>query len=252
MSENVVILNTPVQPTPVQPQQAQASTSTFTNTNVGNEKIPTGGAFNNSTAASASADSTRTIVGQPGLGDVFLNPYHPALVDCKLAVNKSDLLEYLRSIAKEAIRVGAEQIAPNVLYSYSNDVSTEEAVRVLNTFYYPSAPGAGVNSIKSIATITLNADILKTSNAVTNIFEINSIPDVDKAINFVNADKMFYSNTVVPIPYKYDKENNTLTYYVSTLVLILSVFGYTYDGIRQHNKKVSIQEYEDKYIMYIH
>ena len=245
MSENVTILNTPVQQ-PSQPQQAQA-TATFANTNVGSEK-----STNSTTTATASADSSNAIVGQPGLGDVFLNPYHPALVDCKLAVNKSDLLEYLRSIAKEAIRVGAEQIAPNVLYSYSKDVSTEEGVRLLNTFYYPSAPGAGVNSIKSIATITLNADILKTSKSVTNIFEINSIPDVDKAVNFVNADKMFYSNTVVPIPYKYDKENNTLTYYVSTLVLILSVFGYTYDGIRTHNKKVSIQEYEDRYIIYLH
>lgn len=245
MNENVTNNAVPVQPTLVQPQSnTQAA---FNNATIGGETFTT-----NNGAATVNTNSTTTVIGQPGLGDVFLNPYHPALIDCKLAVNKSDLLEYLRSIAKEAIRVGAEQIAPNVLYSYSKDVSTEEAVRLLNTFYYPSAPGAGINSIKSIATITLNADILKTSRSVTNIFEINSIPDVDKAVNFINADKMFYSNTVVPIPYKYDKENNTLTYYVSTLVLILGVFGYTYDGIREHNKKVSIQEYEDKYIMYIH
>lgn len=170
-----------------------------------------------------------------------------------LTVNKLNLLEFVKGLALEAVRVSYETpTQAELVRMFGKEVDNDDTKmeRMIAT-YFPSAKNA-TNPVKSILTLTVNAASLTPPTKANSIFDLQNGTDVKKVQKFVNKDKLFFDNSIVPTPYEYNPTLGIVKYYVNTLIVLLSYFGIDYKAhIEALNKKVSVLEEIDTFAILI-
>ena len=198
-------------------------------------------------------------VSQPGptpttpLPAAFLSLVAKEVERVTLTVNKLNLLEFVKGLAVEAVRVSYETpTQAELVRMFGKEVDNDDAKmeRMIAT-YFPSAKNA-TNPVKSLITLTVNATSLTPVTTPTSIFDLQNGTDVKKVQKFINKEKLFFDNSVVPTPYEYNPTLGIVKYYVNTLIVLLSYFGINYKAhIEGLNKKVSVLEEVDTFAILI-
>ena len=170
-----------------------------------------------------------------------------------LSINKINLLEFVKGLAHEAIKVSFENPSQaDLIRMFAKEVDNDDSKmeRMLAT-YFPSAKNS-VRPIKNLVALTVNATTLTPETPVKSLFDLQNGTDVTKVSQFTNREKLFFDNTVVPTPYEYNPTMGTVKYYVNTLIVLLAYLGIDYkNNIEAANKKVSVSEELDSYSILI-
>lgn len=170
-----------------------------------------------------------------------------------LSINKINLLEFVKGLAHEAIKVSFENPSQaDLIRMFAKEVDNDDSKmeRMLAT-YFPSAKNS-VRPVKTLVALTVNATTLTPETPVKSLFDLQSGTDVTKVSQFTNREKLFFDNTVVPTPYEYNPTIGTVKYYVNTLIVLLAYLGIDYkNNIEAANKKVSVSEELDSYSILI-
>ena len=170
-----------------------------------------------------------------------------------LSINKINLLEFVKGLAHEAIKVSFENPSQaDLIRMFAKEVDNDDSKmeRMLAT-YFPSAKNS-VRPIKTVVALTVNATTLTPETPVKSLFDLQNGTDVTKVSQFTNREKLFFDNTVVPTPYEYNPTMGTVKYYVNTLIVLLAYLGIDYkNNIEAANKKVSVSEELDSYSILI-
>ena len=170
-----------------------------------------------------------------------------------LSINKINLLEFVKGLAHEAIKVSFENPSQaDLIRMFAKEVDNDDSKmeRMLAT-YFPSAKNS-VRPIKTVVALTVNATTLTPETPVRSLFDLQNGTDVTKVSQFTNREKLFFDNTVVPTPYEYNPTMGTVKYYVNTLIVLLAYLGIDYkNNIEAANKKVSVSEELDSYSILI-
>lgn len=170
-----------------------------------------------------------------------------------LSINKINLLEFVKGLAHEAIKVSFENPSQaDLIRMFAKEVDNDDSKmeRMLAT-YFPSAKNS-VRPVKTLIALTVNATTLTPETPVKSLFDLQSGTDVTKVSQFTNREKLFFDSTVVPTPYEYNPTMGTVKYYVNTLIVLLAYLGIDYkNNIEAANKKVSVSEELDSYSILI-
>ncbi len=170
-----------------------------------------------------------------------------------LSINKINLLEFVKGLAHEAIKVSFENPSQaDLIRMFAKEVDNDDSKmeRMLAT-YFPSAKNS-VRPVKTLVALTVNATTLTPETPVKSLFDLQNGTDVTKVSQFTNKEKLFFDNTVVPTPYEYNPTMGTVKYYVNTLIVLLAYLGIDYkNNIEAENKKVSVSEELDSYSILI-
>ena len=170
-----------------------------------------------------------------------------------LSINKINLLEFVKGLAHEAIKVSFENPSQaDLIRMFAKEVDNDDSKmeRMLAT-YFPSAKNS-VRPVKTLIALTVNATTLTPETPVKSLFDLQNGTDVTKVSQFTNRAKLFFDNTVVPTPYEYNPTMGTVKYYVNTLIVLLAYLGIDYkNNIEAANKKVSVSEELDSYSILI-
>ena len=170
-----------------------------------------------------------------------------------LSINKINILEFVKGLAHEAIKVSFENPSQaDLIRMFAKEVDNDDSKmeRMLAT-YFPSAKNS-VRPVKTLVALTVNATTLTPETPVRSLFDLQNGTDVTKVSQFTNKEKLFFDNTVVPTPYEYNPTMGTVKYYVNTLIVLLAYFGIDYkNNIEAENKKVSVSEELDSYSILI-
>ena len=170
-----------------------------------------------------------------------------------LSINKINLLEFVKGLAHEAIKVSFENPSQaDLIRMFAKEVDNDDSKmeRMLAT-YFPSAKNS-VRPVKTLVALTVNATTLTPETPVKSLFDLQNGTDVTKVSQFTNREKLFFDNTVVPTPYEYNPTMGTVKYYVNTLIVLLAYLGIDYkNNIEAENKKVSVSEELDSYSILI-
>ena len=170
-----------------------------------------------------------------------------------LSINKINLLEFVKGLGHEAIKVSFENPSQaDLIRMFAKEVDNDDSKmeRMLAT-YFPSAKNS-VRPVKTLVALTVNATTLTPETPVKSLFDLQNGTDVTKVSQFTNKDKLFFDNTVVPTPYEYNPTMGTVKYYVNTLIVLLAYLGIDYkNNIEAANKKVSVSEELDSYSILI-
>ena len=170
-----------------------------------------------------------------------------------LSINKINLLEFVKGLAHEAIKVSFENPSQaDLIRMFAKEVDNDDSKmeRMLAT-YFPSAKNS-VRPVKTLVALTVNATTLTPETPVKSLFDLQSGTDVTKVSQFTNREKLFFDSTVVPTPYEYNPTMGTVKYYVNTLIVLLAYLGIDYkNNIEAANKKVSVSEELDSYSILI-
>ena len=170
-----------------------------------------------------------------------------------LSINKINLLEFVKGLAHEAIKVSFENPSQaDLIRMFAKEVDNDDSKmeRMLAT-YFPSAKNS-VRPVKTLVALTVNATTLTPETPVKSLFDLQNGTDVTKVSQFTNREKLFFDNTVVPTPYEYNPTMGTVKYYVNTLIVLLAYLGIDYkNNIEAANKKVSVSEELDSYSILI-
>lgn len=170
-----------------------------------------------------------------------------------LSINKINLLEFVKGLAHEAIKVSFENPSQaDLIRMFAKEVDNDDSKmeRMLAT-YFPSAKNS-VRPVKTLVALTVNATTLTPETPVKSLFDLQNGTDVTKVSQFTNREKLFFDNTVVPTPYEYNPTMGTVKYYVNTLIVLLAYLGIDYkNNIEAQNKKVSVSEELDSYSILI-
>jgi hypothetical protein len=170
-----------------------------------------------------------------------------------LSINKINILEFVKGLGHEAIKVSFENPSQaDLIRMFAKEVDNDDSKmeRMLAT-YFPSAKNS-VRPVKTLVALTVNATTLTPETPVRSLFDLQNGTDVTKVSQFTNKEKLFFDNTVVPTPYEYNPTMGTVKYYVNTLIVLLAYFGIDYkNNIEAENKKVSVSEELDSYSILI-
>lgn len=170
-----------------------------------------------------------------------------------LSINKINLLEFVKGLAHEAIKVSFENPSQaDLIRMFAKEVDNDDSKmeRMLAT-YFPSAKNS-VRPVKTLVALTVNATTLTPETPVKSLFDLQNGTDVTKVSQFTNREKLFFDSTVVPTPYEYNPTMGTVKYYVNTLIVLLAYLGIDYkNNIEAANKKVSVSEELDSYSILI-
>ena len=170
-----------------------------------------------------------------------------------LSINKINLLEFVKGLGHEAIKVSFENPSQaDLIRMFAKEVDNDDSKmeRMLAT-YFPSAKNS-VRPVKTLIALTVNATTLTPERPVKSLFDLQNGTDVTKVSQFTNREKLFFDNTVVPTPYEYNPTMGTVKYYVNTLIVLLAYLGIDYkNNIEAENKKVSVSEELDSYSILI-
>ena len=170
-----------------------------------------------------------------------------------LSINKINLLEFVKGLGHEAIKVSFENPSQaDLIRMFAKEVDNDDSKmeRMLAT-YFPSAKNS-VRPVKTLVALTVNATTLTPETPVKSLFDLQNGTDVTKVSQFTNKEKLFFGNTVVPTPYEYNPTMGTVKYYVNTLIVLLAYLGIDYkNNIEAANKKVSVSEELDSYSILI-
>ena len=170
-----------------------------------------------------------------------------------LSINKINLLEFVKGLAHEAIKVSFENPSQaDLIRMFAKEIDNDDAKmeRMLAT-YFPSAKNS-TRPVKTLIALTVNATTLTPVTPVRSLFDLQNGTDVTKVSQFTNKEKLFFDNTVVPTPYEYNPTMGTVKYYVNTLIVLLAYLGIDYkNNIEAENKKVSVSEELDSYSILI-